>query len=66
MFVLDKFIKSSEKTKKKIPKQNYTKNLIKEMKKESLITYDAKSPKVNYESAIQKGEVVTFHILNRQ
>lgn len=39
---------------------------IKEMKKESLITYDAKSPKVNYESAIQKGEVVTFHILNRQ
>lgn len=43
VFVLDKFIKSSEKTKKKIPKQNYTKNLIKEMKKEE-IKYESMVP----------------------
>lgn len=43
VFVLDKFIKSSEKTKKKIPKQNYTKNLIKEMKKEE-IKYESLIP----------------------
>lgn len=39
---------------------------IKKMKMDGLITYDAKAPKVNYVSAIQKEEVVTFHILDRK
>ena len=39
---------------------------IKKMKMGGLITYDAKAPKVNYVSAIQKGEIVTFHILDWQ
>ena len=35
---------------------------IKEMKKKKLISYDAKSPKVNYEAIYQKKEIVVFHL----
>ena len=35
-FVLDKFIKTTPKTQRKLPKQNYTKHLIKAMKKEEM------------------------------
>lgn len=38
---------------------------IKEMKKKKLITYDASSPKVNYESAISKNEIVEFKLVIR-
>ena len=36
---------------------------IKEMKKTKLITYNASSPKVNYESAIGKNEIVVFQLV---
>ena len=37
---------------------------IKEMKKKRLITYDARSPKVNYDAIYQDKEIVEFHLLN--
>lgn len=35
---------------------------IKKMKKEGLLDYDAKSPKVNYDSAIKNKEIVTYKV----
>ena len=36
---------------------------IKEMKRKKLITFDAKSPKVNYESIYQNNEIVDFRVI---
>lgn len=38
---------------------------IKDMKKKKLITYNAPSPKVNYESAISKNDIVEFQLVRK-
>ena len=53
-FVLDKFIKTTPKTQRKLPKQNYTKHLIKAMKKEEM----------NYNDLLQMNQMWNEYVTN--
>ena len=54
VFVLDKFIKTTIKNKKRIPKSNYTKNLISKIKKD----------KISYESLLPMNKIWNEYINN--
>lgn len=45
---------------------NHAMEVIKTMKKEGLIAYDARSPKVNYEAAIKDNEIVHYTLVSHE